>query len=246
MKKTLQTLIILTFVSAVSAQDPDDLWKMPTPADYPVLTQSAKTCEAFTPVAWEVMATAAGDPNADGIPDCIAVIQGTDRQFIHKNEGLGSDEFDTNPRILAVAFANGDGGFRLHIQNNSFIIAAESPTMTEPFQEITIEKGVLTFLFEEFYSAGSWSMGNQKYKFRFQNGEMTLIGVDQTSVKRNTGDMVTRRYNLSTGRMTIETGHTSDDGKGKVKRKNVRVRPLPTLRNVKPMFTWEIEKDVVL
>lgn len=246
MKKTLQTLIILAFVSVVTAQDSDDPWKTPTSADYPVLTQSAQTCDAFAPVAWEVMATASGDLNADGIPDCVAVMKGTDRRFIHKNEGLGSDEFDTNARILAVAFAEGDGGFRLHVQNNSFIISAGAPTLTEPFQEVTVEKGILTFLFEEFYSAGSWSMGNQKYKFRYQNNEMTLIGVDQTSVKRNTGDSVTRSYNLSTGRMTVETGHISSVGKGRLERRKFRVRPLPTLRNVKPMFTWKIEKDVII
>ena len=236
----------LILVSVAAAQDDDYPWKMPTPADYPALAETAAACSGFTPKDWTVMATAEGDLNKDGRPDCVLVLKGTDRRFIYKNEGFGSEEFDTNPRVLAVAFADLKGGFRLHVQNNAFIVMPDSPTMTEPFQDVSIRRGVLTFIFEEFYSAGSWSMGNRTYKFRFQNGEMTLIGVDKTSVQRNTGDIETRSYNLSTQRMTIDVGNISDDGKGKITRKAIRVSPLPTLRNVKPMFTWAIEKDEVL
>ena len=246
MRKSLLALTLLIFVSGASAQDDDYPWKMPTPADYPALAETAATCSGFTPNNWTVMATAEGDLNKDGKPDCVLVLKGKDRRFVYKNNGLGSEEFDTNPRILAVAFADVKGGFRLHVQNNSFIVMSDSPTMTEPFQDVSIRRGVLTFIFEEFYSAGSWSMSNRTYKFRFQNGEMTLIGVDKTSVQRSTGDIETRSYNLSTQRMTIEVGNISDDGKGKVTRKAIRVRPLPTLKSVKPMFTWAIEKDEAL
>ncbi|MBK9164080.1 MAG: VCBS repeat-containing protein [Acidobacteria bacterium] len=246
MRKTLLALSLMIFVSGAAAQDEDYPWKIPTAEDYPALVQTAATCNGFTPRNWTVMASAEGDLNKDGRPDCVLVLKGTDRRFIYKNDGLGSEEFDTNPRVLAVAFADAKGGFRLHVQNNSFIVMSDSPTMTEPFQDVSIKRGVLTFIFEEFYSAGSWSMSNRTYKFRYQNGEMTLIGVDKTSVQRNTGDIETRSYNLSTQRMTIEVGNISDDGQGKITRKAIRVRPLPTLRNVKPMFTWTIEKDVVL
>lgn len=246
MMKTLRSLIILIFVSGVIAQDDGVPWNMPTESDFPTLAQTASKCEGFAPKGWAVLAKAEGDLNGDGKADCAAIFNATESRFIFKNDGFGTSEFDTNPRILAVAFADGDRGFRLHVQNNSFAISAASPTMIEPFQDMTIKGGVLTFLFEEFYSAGSWSMSNQTYKFRYQNGEMTLIGVDKTTTIRNTGDIEMRSYNLSTGQMTIELGHIDDDGKGEITRKPIRIRPLPTLRNVKPMFTWEIEEDVVL
>lgn len=246
MRKTLLALTLLIFVSVAAAQDDEFPWKVPTPADFPALAETAATCSGFSPNNWTVMASAEGDLNTDQRPDCVLVLKGNDSRFIYKNDGLGSEKFDTNPRILAVAFAEGDKGFRLHVQNNSFIVMADSPTMSEPFQDVSIKGGILTFIFEEFYSAGSWSMSNRTYKFRFQNGEMTLIGVDMTSVQRNTGDIETRSYNLSTQRMTIEVGNIGDDGKGKTTRKAIRVRPLPTLKNVKPMFTWTIEKGVVL
>lgn len=245
MRKTLLIAIHLVLVCSAMSQDEDERWPRPKASDYPTVASTSATCSGFAPSKWTQMALATGDLNGDGRADCAAVFAGTDSRFLHKNDGFGSETFDTNPRILVIAFAD-NGGFRLVEQNNTFIISAESPVMTEPFQEVTIEKGILRFLFEEFYSAGSWGMANRKYAFRYQNGEMTLIGVDKTETRRNTGDLEIRSYNLSTGQMTIETGHISDDGKGKVRRRAFRVRPLPTLKTVKPMLTWEIEKDVII
>lgn len=245
MRILLLTAFLLASAVPAFAQTDDEPWARPKAADYPTIAEFASKCNDFKPAGWKAVSSASGDLNGDGRADCAAVFQGTDKRFHYRNAGLGSDVLDTNPRILIVSFAEKEG-FRLIEQNNTFIISAESPTMTEPFQEMTIKKGVLKFLFEEFYSAGSWGMSNRKYTFRFQNGEMTLIGVEKTEMRRNTGELEIRSYNFSTGRMTVETGSISDDGKGKVRRKAFRIRPLPTLKTVEPMLTWEIEKDVII
>jgi hypothetical protein len=245
MKNVLLIFFVLLSGPFAFSQTDDDPWTWPKSADYPQIAKRAGTCEGFMPTDWEQIAMAKGDLNADGKQDCAAVFKGRNKRFLFKNDGLGEDAFDTNPRVLIVALA-GDHGYRLEEQNNKFIVPAGWPTMFEPFQEIEIANGVLTFHFEEFYSAGSWTAGNRKYVFRFQNGEMTLIGVDVTKWTRNTGETTTHSYNLSTGRMTIETGNIGDDGKGKVRRRPFRIRPLPTLKTVKPMLTWEIEKDIII
>lgn len=246
MRKTLLIAISLVISCSAFSQTDDEPWLRPKAADYPVIIEMAASCEGFAPSSFKLMEKSEGDLNGDGKPDCVAVFIGTDKRFQNKNEGLGEEVFDTNPRILTVGFGAVGGGFKLHTQNNNFIVSAETPTQTEPFQGITIEKGVLKFVFEEFYSAGSWTSGSRRYTFRYQNGEITLIGVEKTAVHRASGDIETRSYNFMTGKMSIDKGHISDDGTGKVRWRKFTLKPLPTLRNVKPMFNWEIEKDVFI
>jgi hypothetical protein len=248
MKKLLLTGILLLIPANLIAQSEDDNpWQTPKAADYPAIVASAAPCEGFAPKDWTVTAKVEGDLNGDKLADCVLIVRGTDKKFLNKNEGLGTDVFDTNPRVLVIAFRKADGtGFTLAEQNNRFIIASDSPTMTEPFQEAAINKGVLTFGFEEFYSAGSWGMSNRKYMFRYQSGEFVLIGVDHTSVNRGSGEIEIRSYNLSTGKVESEKGNISDDKKGKITRRKLRIDPKPTLKTIKPMLTWEIEKDVII
>lgn len=244
MKKLLLTLFLLAVTGNLVAQS-DEPWQTPKAADYPAIAAEATACEGFTPKDWTVTAKVEGDLNGDKLADCVLVVRGTDKKFLYKNEGLGTEVFDTNPRVLVIAFRRSDG-FRLAEQNNRFIIAPDSPTMTEPFQEAAINKSVLTFNFEEFYSAGSWGMSNRKYAFRFEKGEFVLIGVDKTYVNRGSGEMETRSYNFSTGKVRTDKGHISDDGTGKVRWRNFKLNPKRTLKTVEPPLTWEIENDIVI
>lgn len=231
----------LSLLGLAVGQDDDEPWVWPTGSDYPAISASSDSCEGFLPVGWKVLGKAEGDLNKDKNPDCVLIVQGNSDKFRYKNDELGGAIFDTNPRVLIIAFKD-EGGFRLVEQNNKFIISSAWPTMTEPFQEVAIAKGVLTILFEEFYSAGSWGMSNTKYTFRFQGGDFALIGLDKTSLHRATGDLETRSYNFSTSKLKIETGNIGDDGKGKITWKTFRVRPLKTLKTLPRMLEWEIEK----
>jgi hypothetical protein len=167
MKKLLLIgILLLTSANLIAQVEDDDPWQTTEAGDYPAITAEATACEGFAPKGWTVTAKVEGDLNGDKLADCVLIVQGTDKRFLNKNEGLGTDVFDTNPRVLVIAFRRSDGtGFSLAEQNNHFIVASDSPTMTEPFQEAAINKGVLTFGFEEFYSAGSWGMSNRKYTF---------------------------------------------------------------------------------
>jgi hypothetical protein len=70
--------------------------------------------------------------------------------------------------------------------------------------------------------------------------------VDHTSVNRGSGETESRSYNLSTGKVESEKGNISDDKKGKITRRTLRIDPKPTLKTIKPMLTWEIEKDFII
>lgn len=248
MKKYLFLLLVMFAAASVWAQDDEEdvPWNIPNEADHPVVRTASPTCQGFAPKGFRVVEKAEGDLNGDRLADCVLVIQGTDKKFLYKNEGFGSPEFDTNPRILVIAFRNKNGGYTLKEQSNTLIALPNAPNMTEPFQEAKIVSGVLHILIEEFYSAGSWSMSNRTYKFRYQNNEFELIGLDHTYVRRNTGEITTRSYNFSTGKAIRNDSTIDDDGKGKETRYNFKLDPLKTLKTVPPPFTWEIEEDVII
>lgn len=236
---------IMVLVIASTSQDDENPWNVPSPSDYPRIAETSTTCRGFAPNGWNVMKAAQGDLNKDGRADCVLVVNGEYEKFLYKNEGFGTDLFDTNPRILVIAFREA-GGFRLVEQNNRLIINAGSPTMTEPFQDAEIKNGVLRVYFEEFYSMGSYFMAARSYAFRFQAGEFVLIGADKTETHRATGRIETRSYNFSTGKMSIETGRVDSRRRSKPRWAGVPANAKHTLRSMPPPMTWEIEPDYFL
>jgi hypothetical protein len=244
MKKLLAVLIFVYNCSVVFAQDD---FKFPTESDYPKLLAAARSFDEFVPQNWKLKGKATGDLNGDKIQDAVLVVQGTRAEFIQKNDGLGGDEFNTNPRMLIIIFKNApENRYELIEQSKTFIITPDSPTMTEPFQSVKIRNGVLQLDFEIFYSAGSWGTSQSSYKFKYINGEFALIGADKIESMRNTGETETRSYNFLTNKMSVTTKNFSDDAKVKTKRKTYRVGKLKTFRTFAKPFDWEIERDYFL
>lgn len=241
MKKLLIFAFLLLNCAAVSAQEE---FKFPTEKDYPQIIKSGQEIADFVTKDWKIVDKKQGDLNNDRLDDCALVVKAASPEFLNKNSGLGEDIFDTNPRILIILFKSKTGaGYELAEQSNSFIIAADSPTMAEPFNELTIKNGILQLNFEQWMSAGSWSASNASYKFKYSNGEFILIGADKTDSQRNSGETETRSYNFLTGKEKISTGNFSEDKKDKVVWKTYKLKKLKTLKTFKAPFSWEIEPD---
>lgn len=238
MKKLLLTLIFLCGLQAVNGQEN---FPLPSAADYPAVAETGTKATDFIPQGWKTLGEAKGDLNGDKIPDAALAVIGTDSKFITKNEGLGTETFDTNPRMLIVLFGTKDG-FKLAEKSNSFIAAADSPTMEEPFDSVEIKNGVLQVKQHIFMNAGGWGTSNYTYKLRYQNGEFALVGADITSVQRNTGEMESRSYNFLTRKVKIGKGRTDSD-REKVSLRNFKIGKLQTLKNYPKPFEWEVEKD---
>ena len=214
---------------------------MPQPADYPAIAETGAKPSDFIPQNWKTLGEAKGDLNGDKISDAAFVIQGSDPKFIAKNDGLGTDTFDTNPRMLVILFGTSDG-YKLAEKNMTFVASSNYPTMEEPFDSIEIKNGALQIKQHIFMSAGGWGTSNYTYKLRYQDGDFALIGADTTSVQRNTGEMETRSYNFLTRKVKVETG-TIDSDKKKVSFRNFKMTKLQTLKNYPKAFEWEVEKD---
>ncbi|MEK6336137.1 MAG: hypothetical protein AABM67_14495 [Acidobacteriota bacterium] len=238
----LTLFICVSFTSSQNVFSQD--FNRPRNSDYPNLPKSGKSINDFVPKDWETVGKAQGDLNGDKIEDCALVIKANLGKFLNKNDGLGSDPFDTNPRILVILFKDKDG-YRIAKQSNTFIVPPESPTEEEPFQEVSIKKGVLELSFKLFSSAGSWSTTSSLYRFEFLKGEFVLVGADKTDSMRNSGEMKSRSYNFLTSRLKVTTGNFSSDLE-KVRWRTYRLKKLKTLDTFKAPFSWKIEADYYL
>lgn len=238
MKKILFALIFLCGLQAAYGQQE---FPMPQASDYPQVAETGAKTSDFIPQNWKILGETKGDLNGDKIADAALVITGTDSKFITKNDGLGTDMFDTNPRMLIVLFGTSNG-FKLAEKSISFIASSDYPTMEEPFDSIEIKTGTLQIKQHIFMSAGGWGTSNYTYKLRYQNGDFALIGADTTSVQRNSGEMETRSYNFLTRKVKISKG-TIENDKSKVSFRNFKMTKLQTLKNYPKPFEWEVEKD---
>jgi hypothetical protein len=182
---------------------------------YPSLPTEGATAEAFVPKGWKLEKQEKGDLNKDGQDDLLLLLRMNDRKNILKNEGLGQDPFDTNPRILAVAFNNGAGkSFTLGLENHTLIARTEDPVMDDPVGEsggLAIERGTLKVDLYSFASAGSWSTGTTTFRFRHGKRGFDLIGYDSSSTQRNSGEVEEVSINYLTGKVQISTGTIADD-----------------------------------
>jgi len=207
-----------------------------------ILPNNGESLESIIPSNWRLLDSTIGDLNQDGVSDLVFAIQKTDQNNIQLNDGLGTDSIDLNPRLFAVYFGTESGILKKRLVSEHFILLRDSPTMDEPFEGFNISnKGVLDINFRFWYSAGSWSMSNHKYRFRFQNNEFTLIGYDSNEAHRASGETTDYSINFLTKRMKITKGNFSNDDPESVRWKEFQLEQLMTLRSIKKPFELEFE-----
>lgn len=218
----------LLMVAGVAAQQKEGV--LP-PYEFPLVVAQAGDYQDFVPKGWVLLKVVQGDLNGDGRPDLLILLQGDDDRYRYVNEGLGSRNVDANARILVVALANEPGGYTRLLQNNVFVPPHDNPVMDEPFERMGIEKGVIKLTFRSWANAGNWGMAHYSYAFRYQNGEVALIGYEEYYRNRASGNEHIRSANLSTGeqKLTVVDGET---GRERVSGKRFAINPLPTLENI--------------
>lgn len=193
--------------------------------------QKAKSINDFVPKGWKILKDengsnfiAKGDLNKDKLEDVAIIIEKNDKKNIKKNESLGPDELNLNPRILLVLFKEKNGTYTLAAKNDKGFIKSEgneeTPTLMDTLSNISIKKNVLKITFNYFMSAGSWNTSSDTYIFRFQNNVFELIGYESDSYMRNTGEEEKVSINFSTNKVKSTTGgNMFEDAKDKPKDK---------------------------
>lgn len=139
------------------------------------------------------------------------ILRATSHSYVEKTRGL-----DTNPRILAVAFENPDGGYELVLQNHTLIPRAVANTEFDyelgnnsngrKQAGLSFKRGALRININENMYVGPSAGVYRTYTFRFHNRRFELIGYDSTGVDVD-GDELVRSYDFLTGRETSARGH---------------------------------------
>jgi hypothetical protein len=183
---------------------------------YPPLPRQATAAEGLVPSGWTLEAKVEGDLNGDGKADLALVLHATDPKNVVANpDGFGPDSLDTNPRILAVAFARA-GGYELALENHALIPRRTDPVLDDPFDStaasgLEVARGTLRLRLGVFASAGSWSMSTTAMTFRWQNGRFELIGYDTTETNRGSGEITGLSINYVTRRAKRTEGTIESD-----------------------------------
>ncbi|MBM1174103.1 hypothetical protein [Microvirga arabica] len=210
---------------------------------YPSLPRQAETAEGFVPSGWMLEVQASGDLNQDGNADLILVLrQNNPANVIENFEGFGEKPFDTNPRILAIAFRDGlSGKFSLQLENHTLIPRRTEPAADDPFDKesgIAIARGSFQVRLNWWMSAGGWETFITTYTFRHRSGRFELIGYDRSTTHRGSGDTASLSINYLTRRAKRTTGHISRDA-DRVRWQTLPERPAPTLESVGDGLSFE-------
>ena len=220
-------LLLLTAAPA-AAQWPGD--QLIPPVNYPTILKDASTAEGLVPKGWKLEAKALGDLNSDKLPDAALVLHMDDPANRIAPAWDDTMRYDTNPRMLIVAFGKGSG-YELAVAEHKLIPRLENPNQDEPFDEVKIVNGTLHVTMHLFLSAGGWRMGESAFTFRWQDGAFRLIGFDRDDVMRSTGATEEMSINYLTRTKILKTGNI---GSNDEKKRTVRIakKPLTALGDV--------------
>jgi hypothetical protein len=227
----LPLLAVIAFSAAADGQGlviPD--------VQYPSLPARAANVAGFVPSGWRLEQEAQGDLDGDGRADLAFVVRMNDPANIVRHNILGEDPFNTNPRMLGIAFAAPDGGYRLAVQDRTLIPRREVPAQEDMLNPddrgLEIARGTLKLKLTRFMSAGGWGAGSTSFTFRWRAGAFRLIGFDYVNVQRNTSCMVTFSLNYLTRRARLEAAYADTEGNGEVRWRSLPARSLRTIGEI--------------
>ena len=186
------------------------------PVDYPTLPATAADANGFVPRGWRIEQRLDGDLNADRRADLVLVLRQQDPRNVLEHDGMGISPLDSNPRLLAIAWARPDGTYALAAQNHQLIPRHEYPNLSDVFEDgaggVSIVRGTLQVVLYAFSNAGSWATGSTRFTFRWQHDAFALIGYDNDSMMRNSGQTESMSINYATAKVRRASGSIETDG----------------------------------
>lgn len=202
-------------------------------AIYPELPEAADSAEGFVPSGWTIEVMETGDLNADEQDDILLVLQEDNPINFITNDPVspGMNEWNSNPRILAVAFSRETGDYELVLQNNDILPRHEDPCIDDPFSFAEIDNGAVHLYLHLWANAGTWYTSDSKFSFRYLDDSFRLTAWSNYTTKRNSGETweLNLDYIAFKGNLTIGN-FSSDEGED-----TTYERPLPETS----LFTME-------
>lgn len=226
-------------------------------AEYPELTLTADSAESFVPTGWTIEIMETGDLNEDGRDDILLVLKedNPDNFIINDPASPGVDEWDANPRVLAVAFALPADGYELMLQNNDFIPRHEDPCIDDPFSLAEIENGDIRIYCHLWANAGTWYTSDSRFTFRYLDGAFRLVSWLDFTTKRNSGETWEIELDYVSQKAVLTTGNfTEDETEDQSYERQLTCEELCTMEEVGTCWDfypeqsdiswWEIEEEV--
>ncbi|MFN0254965.1 hypothetical protein [Pedobacter ureilyticus] len=174
------------------------------------------------------------DLNKDGLLDIVILIEEIGLKNQHETNATN---LKSSERHLLVAFKRPDGSYKWAAKNTSIIPPKDDPKrpcLLDPFGEnsgISTENSLIKIHLQQFYSCGAWEIYDFDYIFRYQNQKFELIGYNESSLHRSTGEEISTTVNFSTAKMTRTTGSNAFK-KG--------AKPKTVWQNIKPKQRLEL------
>ena len=213
---------------------------------YPKINKQGKDINNFIPDGWLLLDSTRGDLNKDNHNDLVLIIQHKDSVLVINKNLEYIDSVITQPRVLIILFYNQrTNQYHLVEQSKSFILNHDNANMDDPYQDISIEKGILKIEFHIFMNMGGWGMSNNFYKFRYQNNDFVLIGADYNYINRGSGETEDRSYNFLNKKIKVTIG-TIESEKQQISWRTINLKKFKTIKTFKQPFTWQVEKDYYL
>ncbi|MBR2206033.1 MAG: FG-GAP repeat protein [Prevotella sp.] len=172
------------------------------------LQKQGRGVDDLVPKGWE-HTEATGDLNKDGIADLVVVATPDFKE--NKKTRDDGYVYNFNQPLLAVYFGTAEGKMQLWRQYDQVIPARQDEYVSIDASLTITEKGVLRISLETFASMGGWGTENSNFSYRYQNGDFFLIGKENQSMSRNTGEMETTSENYLTWRRQVVKENAFDD-----------------------------------
>ena len=172
------------------------------------LQKQGRGVEDLVPKGWE-HTEATGDLNKDGIADLV-VVATPDFKANTKTRDDGF-VYNFNQPLLAVYFGTAGGKMQLWRQYDQVIPARPDEYVSIDTNLTITEKGVLRISLETFASMGGWGTEHSNFSYRYQDGDFYLIGKENQSMSRNTGEMETTSENYLTWRRQVVKENVFED-----------------------------------
>ena len=192
------------------------------------LAQQGATVEDIVPAGW-LHQEAQGDLNKDGIVDLVVVATPDyEENTMTREDGY---VYNFNQPILAIYFGT-DQGLQLWKRYDQVIPADESENCHHDIGLEITQRGTLRISIQLFCSAGSYGMSTDTYTYRYQDGDIYLIGKDQEEMMRNTGECTTVSENYLTRKRQVVKSNIAETEPATEKWSKLAKKPLEKLGNV--------------
>ncbi len=190
------------------------------------LAEKGKNVGDIVPEGW-THKEACGDLNKDGLEDLVVMAVSNDEKGLRKRDD--GYVYNLNQPVLAIYFGQADGTLSRWKEYPTLLLANASESITYNYSLKVTPKGALIISVEPFASAGTWQQSTYSFTYRYQDGDFYLIGKDEDSYARNSGEGEQSSYNYLTHRSLRTSYNVFEDKKPVEKWTKIAAEPLHRL-----------------